>query len=130
MPMNPIHSCDSNGREPKVARGLLGLLASKVCARRNYYGVQVGCIIGRIAEFDLIRPPVQLHLNYSAGWRAKAVTVQDELLRSISIDRDVERPLTLRHVIDLHLVGSGNRYIHFVKSNGTLWVAAQVAHCG
>jgi len=36
--------------------------------------------------------------------------------------------LTLRHVIDLHLVSARDWHIHIVEGDGTLRVAAQVAH--
>src|SRR6266850_3963537 len=111
-----------------LPNGFAGKSASKVRWRRNGDGVQVGCIIGRVAEFDLVGRCVQQHLNQSAGWRAEAVAVQDKFLRGVSIDRDQERSLTLRHVIDLHLVSARDWHIHIVEGDGTLRVAAQVAH--
>jgi hypothetical protein len=108
--------------------GCSGRAASKGYWRRNGDGVQVGSVISRIAEFDLVGPRVKRHIDNGAGWRAEAVTIQDEFLRGISVDRDEERSLPLRHVIDLHLIGARDWHIHVVEGDGGLRVAAQVAH--
>src|SRR6266478_59387 len=103
-----------------LPNGFAGKSASKIRWRRNGDGVQVGSIISRVAEFDLVGPCVQRHLNHGADWRAEAVTVQDEFLRGVSIDRDQKRSLTLRHVIDLHLVSARDWHIHIVEGDGAL----------
>ncbi len=68
------------------------------------------------------------HLNHGAGWRTETVPVQGDFLRSIPVDRDEERSLSLGHVIDLHLVSSCRGHDHILEGDGALRVAAQVAH--
>src|SRR5579862_3167173 len=96
--------------------------------RRNDDGVEVGRVIGRIVELNLVGPGIERHAYDGARGRAEAVTIKGEFLRGRAVDGDEERSLALRHVVDLHQVGTRDGHIHVVEADGVLRGATQVAH--
>jgi hypothetical protein len=73
------------GIKCRSSEGFFGEAASKNHWRPNDDGVQIGRVIARIAESNLVGPSMQWHLNHSAGWREEAVTIQGQLLRRITL---------------------------------------------